>query len=203
MSIAEKLTTIAENEQKVYEAGKKSEYDRFWDIYQDEGNPMRYYATFSGAGWTDENFKPKYNIVFNSSGCNYLFQLSKITEVNVDIDTRLAPYWHQIAYGAARLKKIQKIILKEDGSQTAQAPFESANRLEYIRFEGKIGVSVSFSSCPLDLDSAKDVIEHLMDYSGTSNDMKYTITFSATTKALLNEDNSTWTDDVTNKGWNV
>lgn len=41
MSIAEKLQTIVENEQRVYEAGKnkgieegkKLEYDRFWDEY--------------------------------------------------------------------------------------------------------------------------------------------------------------------------
>ena len=34
MSIAEKLELIAENEQKVFDAGKKSEYDEFWDNYQ-------------------------------------------------------------------------------------------------------------------------------------------------------------------------
>ena len=37
MSIAEKLTAIAENVPKVYEAGQKSEYDRFWDAYQNNG----------------------------------------------------------------------------------------------------------------------------------------------------------------------
>ena len=32
MSIADKLITIAENEQKVYHAGKQAEYNKFWDI---------------------------------------------------------------------------------------------------------------------------------------------------------------------------
>ena len=41
MSIAEKLTTIAENEQKVYDAGQKSEYDRFWDSYRGSRRPPR------------------------------------------------------------------------------------------------------------------------------------------------------------------
>ena len=36
MSIADKLTTIAENEQKVYDAGAKSEHDKFWDSYQNK-----------------------------------------------------------------------------------------------------------------------------------------------------------------------
>ena len=61
MSIAEKLTTIAENEQKVYEAGQKSEYDRFWDDFQENGNRTNYLSAF-GAMWTKETFKPKYPI---------------------------------------------------------------------------------------------------------------------------------------------
>ena len=37
MSIADKLTTIAENEQKVFDAGKQAEYDEFWDSFQSKG----------------------------------------------------------------------------------------------------------------------------------------------------------------------
>ena len=61
MSIAEKLTTIAENEQKVYDAGAKSEYDKFWDAIQQNGNRTNYQA----AGFhymTAETFRPKYDI---------------------------------------------------------------------------------------------------------------------------------------------
>ena len=60
MSIAEKLTTIAENEPKVFEAGKKAEYDEFWDAFQNNGNRTDYYAGFRG--WNGVSFKPKYNI---------------------------------------------------------------------------------------------------------------------------------------------
>ena len=209
MSISDKLTTIAENEQKVYEAGEKSEYDKFWDTFQNYGEPMKYHYTFSGAHWNDTTFKPKYNIVFNSQDSNYMFWDSRVTEINVDIDTRNSSGWHQIAYSATRLKKIQKVILKEDGSQSSNAPFSSASRLEYIRFEGKIGVTVSFSSCPLDLESAKNVIEHLMDYSGTDKDLNCKITFSGTTKALLEAEGATapegytWLEYATVKGWNT
>lgn len=68
MSIAEKLTTIAENEQKVYEAGQKAEYDRFWDAFQKNGNRKDYRGAFSGdeTDFNDENFKPKYDIVPNN-----------------------------------------------------------------------------------------------------------------------------------------
>lgn len=60
MSIAEKLTTIAENEQKVYDAGKQAEYDRFWDIHQTNGTRNIYAGAF--AGWRGENFNPKYKM---------------------------------------------------------------------------------------------------------------------------------------------
>ena len=72
MSIAEKLTTIAENEQKVYEAGQKSEYDRFWDKHQMNGARTIYAGAF--AGWKGENFNPKYKIApVGSTVAHYMF----------------------------------------------------------------------------------------------------------------------------------
>lgn len=46
----------------VYEAGKKSEYDAFWDAYQDNGKRTDYSQAFSGNGWTGQSFNPKYDI---------------------------------------------------------------------------------------------------------------------------------------------
>lgn len=66
MSIAEKLQTIAENEQRVYDAGKQAEYDEFWDAYQDYGNRGEYAYAFGGIGWTKTDmFPPKYPIKLN------------------------------------------------------------------------------------------------------------------------------------------
>ena len=76
MSIAAKLVTIALNEQNVYEAGKKVEYDRFWDSYQQNGNRTFYWYAFSGSGWTKETLKPKHTVRFGrnaSSEANGLF----------------------------------------------------------------------------------------------------------------------------------
>lgn len=61
MTTAERLSKIAENEQKVYEAGKKAEYDAFWDTFQQNGTRINYVFAF-GAGWKAEIFKPKYSI---------------------------------------------------------------------------------------------------------------------------------------------
>lgn len=44
----------------VFEAGKKSEYDAFWDDYQSNGTRTDYYHAFAGKGWTQTIFNPKY-----------------------------------------------------------------------------------------------------------------------------------------------
>lgn len=73
MSIADKLTTIAENTQKVHEAGKKAEHDAFWDSYQHKGARTNYPAySFYGEGFDFDNFYPKYDIKPNGT-CLYLF----------------------------------------------------------------------------------------------------------------------------------
>lgn len=61
MNISEKLTTIAKNQEKVYEAGKKSQYDFFWNDYQENGNRKNYSDGF--AFWSKKIFDPKYDMV--------------------------------------------------------------------------------------------------------------------------------------------
>ena len=61
MNTSEKLTAIAEKLPQVYDAGKKAEYDAFWDAYQSYGQPKPYTNAF-GSMWNAELFKPKYDI---------------------------------------------------------------------------------------------------------------------------------------------
>lgn len=77
MSIAGKLTTIAENVPKVYEAGAKSQYDTFWDAFQENGNRNIYSHGFNGGGWTAETLKPKHLVkpVDTSSTSQYGVQI--------------------------------------------------------------------------------------------------------------------------------
>ena len=67
MSISEKLVTIAQNEQKVYDAGKKSQYDEFWDNFQYNGRRTKNgdgFCSFENSHvyWNETNFKPKYDL---------------------------------------------------------------------------------------------------------------------------------------------
>lgn len=94
MSIAEKLTTIAENEPKIFDKGKQDEYDRFWDEFQQNGNRRTYAYGISGIGWTVETFKPKYDLIATDSA-TFMFCTSAIRgnlgeileELGVKLDT--------------------------------------------------------------------------------------------------------------------
>jgi hypothetical protein len=56
---------------EVFEAGKKSQYDEFWDNFQDYGKRTGYVNGFSGFCWTKETFKPKYKPITFSGDCWY------------------------------------------------------------------------------------------------------------------------------------
>lgn len=62
------------------EAGKKSQYDEFWDNYQDKGARAKYSCGFSGYGWNNKNFKPKYDIKTRNEAYQ-MFRSCKITDL--------------------------------------------------------------------------------------------------------------------------
>lgn len=61
-TIAEKLVAVADNQQKVFDAGAKAEYDRFWDELQQNGERTNYRYCFVGRRWNKETFRPKYSM---------------------------------------------------------------------------------------------------------------------------------------------
>lgn len=99
MSVATKLQTIAENEQRVYEAGKQkgytegeakgreegiaegkqAEWSEFWDSYQENGNRTDYQRAFSGSGWTAQTFRPKYDIILTANNGTHMFRNGNTT----------------------------------------------------------------------------------------------------------------------------
>ena len=72
---------------KGYEAGKAegggdSYYDEFWDNYQEYGNRTNYNYAFSGIGWSDVTFDPKYSLYPTLVSAQYMFYLSTITDLD-------------------------------------------------------------------------------------------------------------------------
>jgi hypothetical protein len=203
MSVAEKLTAIAEKQQRVYNAGHgagwdagmeagwehgvQQAYDIFWDAYQNDGTRESYMYAFSGYGWTDELYNPKYPLICKGNN-NQMFYASKITDTKVEIDFSnedSASNKQRIFASATKLKTVRKITVVEH--MTYPEWFSSAKSLANITFEGVIGNSINFQDCPLTFDSAISVLRCLKDYNGTADAYKKTITLSEVTKSALED----------------
>lgn len=153
MSIAEKLTAVAENVPKVFNAGQNAEYDRFWDSYQQNGT-LRYYThAFSGFGWRDETFKPKYDIkpVGNASG---MFRQMRVTDLgealgSVSLDLSGVTVASTLFGYCEFLTKVPKINLS--AMTNSQYLFQSCSKLETIEeltiSETVTFVNSSFNGC--------------------------------------------------------
>lgn len=62
------LAEMAAEQDAVFDAGKKAEYDRFWDSFQNNGKRRKYSYAFYN--WTEECFNPKYDIIAGESAAN-------------------------------------------------------------------------------------------------------------------------------------
>lgn len=149
--------------------GEKSEYDRFWDMYQQNGLRDNYSGAFQGAGWTRQTLKPKYNM--KPYRTDSMFKACRLGD-DLDLDEYLASvgvvvdfsncdnfqevfsYMRAASIGSIDTRKastlkymfmgsiipsIKKLILKDDGSQTFSYNFDSNSTLENITIEGTIG----------------------------------------------------------------
>ena len=157
MSIAEKLTAIAENVPKVYEAGQKSEYDRFWDAYQNNGNVVEGYGMFCGNQWTDETYQPKHPIKVSLG--TQLFRNARITDIVVPVDISGA-VGNMYFNSCIKLVTIPKLIVNEN--TTFLTAFAYCYELEEVRFEGTIVNSLDLHwSTKLSYDSVANIFGHL------------------------------------------
>jgi hypothetical protein len=208
VSIAEKFETIAD---RVYEKGKSDEHYNFWHNFQNQGYSGGYTYAFYGGNWTDKIYNPLYDIKV-SSNCNGIFANSRITNTKVVIDLTadtLKSNTASMFEGAKKLVEIPLLKLKDDGSNNLNRNFDGCEALTTINFEGKIGRDVSFADCPLSVKSLKNIIEHLMDYSGNESGRgKYTLTFSDDCWKSLEAsgaapDGDTWENYVIKLGWLV
>lgn len=231
MSIAEKLQTIAENEQKVFEAGKKSQYDKFWDSLQNYGKRTVYPYGFHS--WGDNSFFPKYDIkptgwaasTFSETtiinfkqrliDCGVTLDMSKATSIgglfaNAKTNTALpiicttsATDLSTLFSGNNALVEIEKLVLKSDGSQTFNNTFNHCYELVYLTIEGVIG-KTGFSllySKKLSKESITSVINAL---STTTSGLTVTLSQTAVVTAFGSTTSSEWTNLIATKpNWTI
>lgn len=216
MSIAENFEVIAD---AVYKKGKKDEYDAFWDTFQSKGTRVNYQNGFSGSGWNNTTFRPKYDIK-PTNNASSMFQQTKVKDLTnllkncgVTLDTSKATSLLSLFYFAtditnipvidatgttassalttafnncSKLKTIEKLILKDDGSQSFDNTFGVCSALENIVIEGKIGQNgfkVS-GSTKLTKNSLLEILKALsLDITTTK-----TITFSTAHQTVIETD---------------
>lgn len=213
--------------------GRQAQYDEFWDEFQQNGKRTHYGYAFSGFGWTDAIFKPKYPLgsitnAYMMLGLSHIVDFSKAdvdyskltgmmyfmyqndtTKYLGEMDLSSIVELNQSFQGFA-LEKIEKIKnLKSNVNLIA--PFNNTTKLTDITFENcKIGISIDFSYSPLNVKSMKSVIFSLVNYAGTDKANIYTVTFKNDCWVALEADEEkppegeTWRDYVHNcLGWNT
>lgn len=211
----------AEKVDEVYEKGKKSQYDEFWDNYQrainGESNVYSAQYMFASESWNDETFKPKYSMTYMANA-NNMFNSCDVTDLNATLERQGVVFdFHKVAsFGGTfsymstttlpiidtrgttagsvfsnmfrsskKLRTIEKLILKDDGSQPFLNSFNYCESLENIVVEGVIGQNgLNLQGSPkLTHDSLMSIINALKDNSGTST--WKTITLGAENLAKL------------------
>ena len=223
--------------------GMQTEYDRFWDTYQDYGNRSNYRGAFC-SGMTPSNFYPKYDIKPNNAyHCFCMFGLNdgenpidfveRLEECGVVLDmSGIGSMGYTFCWTSAVKRlgvldlqtptnlnngffsmsscvSIDKVILKDDGSQTIGNAFSENTNLKNIAFEGMIGTSLQLQSSPLTVDSMKNIISHLKNYVGTDKESTQTIKFSGACWTALEDSGTapngeTWKSYVqSDLGWLV
>lgn len=150
------------------EQGKKSQYDEFWDAYQDYGKRTNYQSAFM-RGWNEQNFKPKYDIRIEGSAsgmfdtnlyirdvkavldkCGVVLDTSKATNLqyfltssNIEafgvIDVTSLSSVNYVLYYCPKLVSVEKFVFKADGSQPINDAFYQLAILENLIVEGTIG----------------------------------------------------------------
>jgi hypothetical protein len=187
MSIEEKLITIAENQEKVYNAGYekgKAEggdnyYDTFWDTFQNNGSSegAHYMYAFSYNRFSDKNFNPKYDIICSAASASaerMFYNNSEITSINKTIDVTKTNSLG-FTFGCYRpsgstqkdsaIETIKKLIVNENN--TFSSTFVLCSSLKSLTIEGSIGNSISLQWSPLNKESILSVLGALAAVDST------------------------------------
>ena len=224
MSIAEKLNAVAENEKKVYDAGKQAEYNDFWDVYQQNGKRTDYNQAFGNLGWTNETFNPKYDLICSassgmfayagitnnlkqllidkgiildtskSSNASYMFRNSKLTHLPF-LDLSNAGY---LGATFAYSPDLTELSIKVNENATFPNCFDYDTSLTDVTVSGTIGNEIRFTQSPLlSSESVQSIIDALKDLTGKTSKKVYF--HSSVLERITDEQFAT----ITAKNWTI
>ena len=214
----QKLVTIAENQEKVYDAGKQMGKSEFWDKYQDYGNNTNYEFAFNGNRWNDETFTPTHDMNLSYWGGNQMFYRCGIVDLKgalekcgVTLNTKNchafggcfqdskikiipildltnADYSTNYMFATTAVETIEKIISSVN-TVYGTYMFQNATALTDITFEGVIAKKIDIHWSPLNRASIESIINVL---STTTSSLTLTLSKSAVNTAFgINVDDET------------
>lgn len=183
------------------------------NIVPTEADHMFYRHNYDKTAYDLAQQLEKYGGKLDFSNCtlgNYTFDgavVSRLPELNMAKGTFTC-----FVRNCKSLVTIDKIICSSTGNQNFTQTFNGCSKLKNIAFEGVIGRSISFSVSPLSVESIKNIISRLKDYSGTDNEYTYTVTFKTSAFNALEAEGATaeyngtactWAELIGFKKWNL
>jgi hypothetical protein len=228
MSIAEKLTTIAENEPKVYEAGKKAENDRFWDDVTNKGQRADFSKGF--AYWGAEYIRPNRKIIptANASAAQTFSGCPNLKKIEADYfdfsqktkGTGWQTGYYYTFYNCPNLEEIEDIGLSPDHSYSTTFSNPKLHTIANITVDKNTQFSGTFDYCyalrhlgiygtigqngfnvrwsPLDSDSVSRIVGALEDKSEDTSGTDWVITLGPANIETAGTGNL---QDIVQKGW--
>ena len=215
---------MPEKVDKVFAAGEKSEWDRFWDAVQAEGTRNNYKYAFSA--WKTDYIRPKYRVIPTDrealsstfSGATVLdiepqyFDFSKIARgiasytfynckkltISRDIGIPAEKKYDVTWTGCELLTEIECLRVAEDTE--FNSVFNYAASLKELRVDGIIGQNgfdVHWST-KLTHDSLMSIISALQDKSADTSGTEWKVTLGTENLAKLSEEEISVAEE---KGW--
>lgn len=230
MSISEKLTTIAENQEKVYDAGYEKANRDFWDYVTQKGKRKVYEQAFSY--WDCEYIHPPYKIIPDKTSrilsmFNANPSLKKVEKEYFDLSEAKYDWSNYIGYrmfyNCPNLEIIEDInilagkydntfaycpnlktieILRVEERSTFYATFFQCYNLQDLTIDGVIGQN-GFNvqwSTNLTPVSLRSIIDALKDYSEDTSGTQWIVTIGATNYDKLTTEEI---EKAERKGWTL
>lgn len=179
--------------------GKQVAYDEFWDAFQDNGTKTNYVNAFSGSGWKDTNYNPKYPITATNHAGGIFTYCSNITSTKVPIIIDNIAANTMVFFSCSALKTIPSLKVT-DQVKSYSDWFYNCKALEEINFteDSVIKANISFAYSPLLTTASVDsIINALKDLTGAT---AQTLTLHATVKGNLTQAQK---DAIAAKNWTL
>ena len=206
-------------------AGQKTEYDRFWDVYQQKGQRTDYDSAFRGVGWNGDSFYPKYDIIVskaNNCFTNFDGKINlseRLSQCGVELDVSkagslvqffmgsnfthvphlVAPNCNNIGFICGSCYYLTNFSLTTDTELTSTAnSFNQCTSLTDVELNCKLAASINFQWSPLTRQSIESVMAAL---SENTHDLTATFQKTAVEAAFTTQE---WNDlTATRTNWNI